>query len=120
MQYMLLLASAPDVSPQPGSPEEAAEMGEWFAFDQMVKDAGVFVSGEALHPQDTATSVRVREGKTVVTDGPYAETKEHLGGFYVLDVANLDEAISWAEKVPNVDYGSGEIPPIFDVSQMQQ
>jgi hypothetical protein len=64
--------------------------------------------------------VRVREGKTVVTDGPYAETKEHLGGFYVLDVANLDEAISWAEKVPNVDYGSVEIRPIFDVSQMQQ
>ncbi|MEV8268427.1 YciI family protein [Microbacterium sp. NPDC076911] len=119
MQYMLLLTSAPDVGPQPGTPEEAAEMGEWFAFDEMVKDAGVFVAGEALHPIETATTVRVRDGKTVVTDGPFAETKEYLGGFYVLDVADVDAAIAWAEKIPNVGYGSVEIRPVFDVSAMQ-
>lgn len=119
MQYLFLLADAPGAGPAEDSPEYAAEMGEWFAFDEMVKAAGVFVSGEALHPQETATTVRVREGKTITTDGPYAETKEHLGGFYVLDVADLDEAISYAAKIPNVGYGSVEIRPVLDVSQMQ-
>ncbi|MDZ8171566.1 YciI family protein [Microbacterium xanthum] len=120
MQYLLLLADEPGAGPAQDSPEFAAEMGEWFAFDQMVKDAGVFVAGEALHPQSTATTVRVREGRTVLTDGPYAETKEHLGGFYVLEVADLDEAISYAEKIPNVGYGAVEIRPVLDVSDMQQ
>ncbi len=118
MQYMLLLASAPGDGPAPGSPEEAAEMGEWFAYDEMLKSAGVYVSGEALHPYETATTVRVREGKTAVTDGPYAETKEYLGGYYVIDVDDLDAAISYAEKVPNVGYGSVEIRAVLDVSAM--
>ncbi len=118
MQYMLLLTSAPDAGPQPGSPEEAAEMGEWFAYDDMLKQAGVFVSGEALHPVDTATTVRVRDGGTIVTDGPFAETKEYLGGYYVIDVPDLDTAISYAEKVPNIGYGSVEIRAVLDVSAM--
>ncbi|PFG20226.1 YciI family protein [Serinibacter salmoneus] len=119
MQYLFLLTNEPSAGPAQDSPEFAAEMGEWFAFDEMVKSAGVFVAGEALHPQETATTVRVREGKTLTTDGPFAETKEHLGGFYVLEVADLDEAISYAEKIPNVGYGSVEIRPVLDVSQMQ-
>ena len=119
MQYMFLIADEPGAGPAQDSPEFAAEMGEWFAFDQLVRDAGVYVSGEALHPQETATTVRVRDGKTVTTDGPYAETKEHLGGFYVLDVADLDEAISYATKIPNIGYGSIEIRPVLDVSAMQ-
>ena len=119
MQYMFLIADEPGAGPAQDSPEFAAEMGEWFAFDQLVRDAGVYVSGEALHPQETATTVRVRDSKTVTTDGPYAETKEHLGGFYVLDVADLDEAISYATKIPNIGYGSIEIRPVLDVSAMQ-
>ncbi|GAA1700297.1 YciI family protein [Microbacterium sediminicola] len=118
MQYMLLLTSAPEDGPQPGSPEEAAEMGEWFAFDDLLKRAGVFVSGEALHPYSTATTVRVRGGETLVTDGPYAETKEYLGGYYVIDVADIDEAITYAQKVPNIGYGSVEIRAVLDVSTL--
>jgi hypothetical protein len=69
--------------------------------------------GEALLPVATATTVRVREGKTVTTDGPFAETKEQLGGFYIVDVANLDEAITWAAKIPGARSGSVEVRPVL-------
>lgn len=117
MKYMFLLASAPDAGPQPGSPEEAAEMGEWFAYDAMLKDAGVFIEGEALMPVETATTVRVRDGKSVVTDGPFAEAKELIGGYYVLDVADLDEALRYAAQAPNASYGSVEVRPVLDFAE---
>lgn len=119
MKYMLLLASDPDAGPQPGSPEEAAEMGEWFAYDELLKEAGVFVEGEALMPVETATTVRVRDGKTLTTDGPFAEAKEVIGGYYVLEVADLDAAIEFAAKAPNVGYGSIELRPVFDLEAME-
>ncbi|MEM8926044.1 MAG: YciI family protein [Actinomycetota bacterium] len=115
MRYMLLLLSAEDVGPQPGTPEQAAEMQEWFAITKEMEEAGVLLGGEALHGSDTATTVRVRDGVTGVTDGPFAETKEVLGGFYMIDVANLDEATKWAEKIPSVPYGSVEIRPIMEL-----
>ena len=76
-------------------------------------DKGVFVAGEGLYPTGTATTVRVREGDQDVTDGPFAETKEQLGGFYVLDVKDLDEAIEWAAKIPGSQFGSIEIRPVM-------
>lgn len=117
MKYMFLLASGPDAGPQPGSPEEAAEMGEWFAYDALLKEAGVFVEGEALLPVETATTVRVREGTTLTTDGPFAEAKEVIGGYYVVDVADLDAAIEFAAKAPNAGYGSIEVRPVIEFTE---
>lgn len=94
-------------------------MGRWWAFDGETRSTGVNQSGEALHPVGTAKTVRVRGGKPEVTDGPFAETKEQLGGYYILDVPDLDAAIEWAKKFPNVGTGSVEIRPVVDFSGMQ-
>jgi len=83
-------------------------------FTKAVRDAGVFRAGEALQPTSAATTVRVRDGRTLTTDGPFAETREALGGFYLLDCQNLDEAIEWAAQIPGARYGSIELRPIFD------
>ncbi|MCB0970021.1 MAG: YciI family protein [Acidimicrobiales bacterium] len=115
MRYLLLLFSAPDAGPAPGSPEEAAEMPQWFAVTEEMAQAGVMQGGEALQPVETATTVRVRDGKVSATDGPFAETKELLGGYYLLDVADLDEAMAWAAKLPNAPYGSIEIRPVMEL-----
>ena len=90
-------------------------MNEWFAFSQALVDAGAMVAGDPLHGIDTATTVRVRDGKTLSTDGPFAETKEILGGYYIIDVADLDAATEWATKVPLAPYGSVEIRPILEI-----
>ncbi len=87
--------------------------GQYEAFDEEAGAAGVIVSGEALEPVSTASSVRVRDGKSSITDGPYAETKEQLGGYYVLDCKDLDEALSWAAKIPSARYGTIEVRPIM-------
>ena len=78
-----------------------------------MNEKGVFVAGDGLYPTQTATTVRVRDGDRDVTDGPFAETKEQLGGFYVLDVKDLDEAIEWAAKIPGSQFGSVEIRPVL-------
>ena len=115
MRYMLLLYSAEDASPAPGTPEQAAEMNEWFAFTEALVEAGAMVAGDPLHGIDTATTVRIRDGKTLSTDGPFAETKEILGGYYIIDVDDLDAATEWAARVPLAPYGSVEIRPILEI-----
>ena len=96
------------------SEEDQQAMAQAYgAVTQEMQDKGVYVAGEGLYPTQTATTVRVREGDRDVTDGPYAETKEQLGGFYVLDVKNLDEAIEWAAKIPGSQFGSVEIRPVM-------
>ena len=115
MRYLLLLYSAPDAGPEPHSSEAMAEMKEWYALTQELVDAGAMLGGEALHGVDSATTVRVRDGKTVSTDGPFAETKELLGGYYAIDVENLDAAVEWAAKIPSAPYGSVEIRPIMEL-----
>jgi hypothetical protein len=80
---------------------------------QEMQQKGVLVAGEGLYPTPTATTVRVRDGERNVTDGPFAETKEQLGGFYVLDCKNLDEAIDWASKIPGAQQGSVEVRPVM-------
>ena len=94
-----------------------AYMDEYNKFTAEVRERGVFQSGEALHPTSSATTVRTRDGKTTITDGPFAETKEQLGGFYMLNCKNLDEALEFAAKIPGVRHGSIEVRPVVDFSQ---
>jgi hypothetical protein len=96
------------------SPEQMQEMSQAYgAVTQEMEQKGVLAAGEGLYPTTTATTVRVRDGERDVTDGPFAETKEQLGGFYVLDVKDLDEAIEWAAKIPGARFGSVEIRPVM-------
>ncbi len=111
MKYMLLIYSNPDA--QMTQEEIQAEMNAYWGFEEEVRKSGVHIAGEGLHPITAATTVRIRDGKTLTTDGPFAETREHLGGFYLIDVNNLDEAISWAAKIPTVNTGSIEVRPIM-------
>jgi hypothetical protein len=101
-----------------GTPEENERvMNEYNAFSQASAEAGVMVGGEALHDTNTATTVHIPSGKggePVFTDGPFAETKEVLGGFYLLDVADLDEALKWAQQIPGAWYGRVEVRPVVE------
>ena len=115
MRYMLLLYSAADSGPANGSPEQAAEMGKWMTFSQELVEAGAMIGGDPLHGIETATTVQVRDGQIVTTDGPSAETKELLGGYYMIDVPDLDAATAWAAKIPLAPYGSVEIRPVMDM-----
>jgi hypothetical protein len=117
-QYMLLIYSPAEGGPAPD--ERAAEMPRWYEYTQGLRDAGLLVAGDALHGIDAATTVRVRDGETQITDGPFAETKETLGGYYIIDAADLDTALEQAAKVPNVGYGSIEVRPVLDMSEMPQ
>jgi hypothetical protein len=114
MKYMLLLYSAPDAGPAQGSPEAQAQMGRWFAVTEEMGKAGVLVAGDALQPVETATTLRAPNGSPVLSDGPFAETKETLGGYYVLDVPDFDTAAEWAAKMPLAPYGSVEIRPVME------
>jgi hypothetical protein len=96
------------------TPEQQQEMAQAYGVvTQEMHEKGVFVAGDGLYPTPTATTVRVRDGDRDVTDGPFAETKEQLGGFYVLDVKDLDEAIEWATKIPGSQFGAVEIRPVM-------
>ena len=117
MQYLLLIYT-PEAVEQAMSPaEQEAYMNGYFQFTRDVETAKVLVGGEALQSVATATTVRVRDGKTVITDGPFAETKEQLGGYYLLECANLDQAIEWAARIPGAAHGSIEVRPIMTYTQ---
>ena len=99
------------------TPEQDAEvMNAYNAFGTEAMAADVMRGGEALHEAKTATSVRVRDGKVLVTDGPFAETKEEFGGFYLIEAPDLDEAIKWASKIPGAVRGTIEVRPVVDFS----
>lgn len=114
MRYALLIYSAEDAGPQTEE-EMMAEMPSWFAYTEELNQAGANLGGEALQPSMTATTVQVRNGERVTTDGPFAETKEVLGGFYLVEAENLDAAIAWAEKIPASPYGSIEVRPVMEI-----
>jgi hypothetical protein len=114
MQYLLLIYTSEQQDDQRTPEEHEANMGEYFAFTNKVRQAGVMQAGDALHPTTAATTVRVRQGQIISTDGPFAETKEQLGGYYLLNCENLDEAIKWAAKIPGARYGSIEIRPVWE------
>ena len=92
-------------------------MGDYFTFTDGIQKSGHYVAGEALHPTSTATTIRMRGGRLTTTDGPFAETKEQLGGFYLIEARDLNEAIQVASKIPSVHTGSIEIRPVVDFSQ---
>jgi hypothetical protein len=115
MRYMFLIYGDPSLAPEYGTPRFDAEMGGWYGLSTAFQESGAFLGGDPLQPPQTATTVRVRDAKTVTTDGPFAETKEVLGGFYMAELPDLDAAIAWAEKFPNVGYGSIEIRPIMEL-----
>jgi hypothetical protein len=110
-QYMLLIYLPGEAPP----PREAAEseLPRWLAYTQALRDANALVSDNALQPVETATTVRVRSGETMLADGPFAETDEVLSGYYVIDVADLDAALGWAARIPSAPRGSVEVRPIM-------
>jgi hypothetical protein len=113
MQYALLIYT-PERETEPTPQEMAAEMDAYNAFTEHVRSRGAMKAGEALESVDTATTVRVVDGKTITTDGPFAETKETLGGFYLVEAADLDEAISFAAMIPGARRGCIEVRPVWD------
>jgi len=113
-RYMALIYGS-EAGMATASPEDTAMMVKAYnQYTEAVQAAGVFESGDGLQPTGTATTVRVRDGQASTTDGPFAETKEALGGFYVLKCEDLDEAIEWAAKIPGASYGSIEVRPIIN------
>ena len=113
MQYLLLIASIENGDPQGSDREEMYK--RYAAFSQEVRDAGKLVGANELQPVATATTVRVRNGETLTTDGPFAETKEQLGGFYLVEAADADEAIALAARIPGARYGTIEVRPVLAV-----
>jgi hypothetical protein len=115
MKYMLLLYGD-ETRWDDMSPEDAAEsMKAWGAFSEALVEAGAFLAGEGLAPTAAATTVRIKSGEVVHTDGPFAETREQLGGFYLLECPDLDAALGWAAKVPDLaEVGSVEVRPVMD------
>jgi hypothetical protein len=101
------------------TPEEwEAERPLWYDYTQGLHSAGVHVAGDALYGVDTATTVRVHDGETQITDGPFAETKEFLAGYYVIEVPDLDAALGHAARIPSAGRGPIEVRPVVDMTQM--
>jgi hypothetical protein len=118
MKYMLLMYWNEAEVPQNMAPEEFQAVAKsWYDFGEEAKAAGVWVGNNGLCGVADATTVRVRDGKTLITDGPFAETHEQLGGYYLLDCKDLDEALVWAAKIPAAKNGSVEIRPLNQWSQ---
>ncbi|HET7552903.1 MAG TPA: YciI family protein [Gemmatimonadaceae bacterium] len=112
MKYLCLIYD--DETMWPSMPREQADtiMGEYFAFTSDIQKSGHYLGGNALQPTQTATTVRVRNGKLSSTDGPFAETKEQLGGYYLIEAKDLNEAIQVAGRIPSARFGSIEVRPI--------
>lgn len=116
MQYMILIYG--DEKAMDGMTEEQmqASYAEWMQYSKDMAAAGIMLGGASLKPIATATTVRVQNGKVATTDGPFAETKEQLGGYYLVECPTLDEAIKWAGKCPGAHYGSIEVRPLGIIS----
>ena len=117
MRYLCLIYENEKAWESLPQAETEAVMNEYFAFTGDIQKNGKFVAGEALQPTGTATTVRVRNGKISTTDGPYVETKEQLGGFYLIEAKDLNEAIQIAGRIPSARYGGVEVRPGIDFSK---
>jgi hypothetical protein len=113
MQYALLIYSDPATDPVPGTPAFDTMMQGYFGLSERMKDRATVKAGEALERVHAATSVRVRGGRVETTDGPFAETREHLGGFYVIEAADLDAALAFAAAIPTAAHGTVEVRPVM-------
>jgi hypothetical protein len=119
MKYVLLIYGDEkgwaDLPPEEQEQLGSEEFKRYGQYSQWLEEKGLYKAGDALHGTEQATTVRVRDGRTVTTDGPFAETKEQLGGYYVIEAENLDQAIDAAARCPGAETGSMEIRPIMDI-----
>ena len=113
MQYMCLIYSDPAWREGKSDADMAQVIAYYGTFTESIRESGNFVAGDALQPTSTATTVRVRDGETLVTDGPFAETKEQLGGYYLVDAKDADEALAIAARIPGARHGSIEVRPLM-------
>jgi hypothetical protein len=115
MRYLLLIYGDEQAAAAASADAQAAEMDAWWKYTAELRESGHHLGGEALQPIATATTIRLANGRPLVADGPFAETKEQLGGYYMIDAPDLDAAIAWASKMPNLPGGgSVEIRPIME------
>lgn len=115
MRYLFLLNTTEDQLPEPGTPAAAQLFEAYRAANEAMARAGALIDCAPLQPVSSSTTVRVRDGETLITDGPAAEIKEHLGGYTIVDCADLDEALKWAATIPAATSASVEVRPIIDV-----
>jgi len=120
MQYMILIYGEPALEPAFGTPDFDAMMKGFFTLNEAMKADGVLRGGEGLQGVETATSLRLRGGKVETMDGPFAETREHLGGYYIVDVPDLDAALRYAAMVPAAQWGTIEVRPLMTYDPMAQ
>ena len=113
MQYLMLIYEDEKVWQETDEAGKAAVMEAYYTYTNALQEAGVSKGGNALQPVATATTVRMRNRERMTTDGPFAETKEQLGGYYLIECANLDEALDWAAKIPSSKTGSIEVRPVM-------
>ena len=118
MKFMLVLWGDESQWADMSEEETAADMARWDDYTNQLIAAGALVSGEGLQASTTAKTLRIENGERIVTDGPFPETKEQLGGFYVIEVDSFDEALEWASKLPSAEYGSTEIRPVLAYEEM--
>ena len=117
MRYLVMIYSAEPTTPPP--PEQMAEVHTAYtAYTQLLRDRGAFLAGDELQSIATATTVRIRDGQSLITDGPFAETKEALGGYYLIEAPDLDDAIGLAKQCPGANWGSIEVRPIKERTGM--
>ena len=112
MQYLLLIHDEEGVWENMPEEQRHEIYGQYMTYTNELRESGALVGANQLQPTATATTVRVRDGEQVVTDGPFAETKEQLGGYYLIEVESVDEAIEWAAKIPSAQLGSIEVRPV--------
>ena len=115
MRYMMLIYDNEAIIESQTEAEQQAVFGDYMKFTQEARQAGVMEAGDPLMPTSSATTVRVKNGKRLTTDGPFAETKEQLGGYYILNCKSLDEALAYAAKIPAAKYGCIEVRPIMEL-----
>ena len=118
MKFLLAIYSQEQAESNMPEAEQEQYMGQWFDFDEQINQSVEVLAGKALHPTNTATTIRLKDGSVVNSDGPFAETKEQLGGFYLIEADDLDQAMQWAGKMPHLPFGgSVEIRPVVEFDQ---
>jgi hypothetical protein len=117
MKYLCLIYDDEKTMAAMPKEEQDAFMGEYMSFSDAIAESGHMIAGEALHPVQTATTVRLRNGRISTTDGPFAETREQLGGFYLIEARDLNDAIQVAARIPSARTGSVEVRPVVDFSK---
>jgi hypothetical protein len=115
MRYMLMIHNDPELHPTPGSPEWDQLMADYGEFSKELVERGHTFSGDPLNDPSTATTVRVRDGETLTVDGPFAETKEWMSGYYIVDFESLDQALRCAAMIPSAKFGSVEVRPVAEM-----